>query len=211
MVQKWATFEDRVRAMAQNIWGRECKPGRIGGVNIDGVVPLGPEIVNLIEITEERELHKVREDIVKLQTAKAAAFADGRLARCFCVLNGAVTESMREAAKPHHIQVVSIDEFTKQFFAFDEYRNVRLKAPFGSAVDPLTGESDQTEYVSVRYIVDGRKNHATSAELADWIRGGKNIILMGEYGTGKSRCIREIFRYLGNDADKSFAIQSRWT
>ena len=111
---------------------------------------------------------------------------------------------MREAARPHHIQVVSIDEFTKQFFAFDEYREVRLRAPFGSAVDPLTGESDQTEYVRVRYIVDGRKKDVTSAELADWIREGKNIILMGEYGTGKSRCIREVFRYLGGDADRSF-------
>jgi hypothetical protein len=40
--------------------------------------------------------------------------------------------------------------------------------------------------------------------LADWIRDGKNIILMGEYGTGKSRCIREVFRHLSDEADKSF-------
>ena len=204
MTPKWATFEERVREIAQHIWGRPCKPGRIGGVNVDGVVPLGPEIINLIEITEERSLGKVRGDIVKLQTAKAAALTEGRLARCFCVLNGQVTEAMREAATPHHIQVVSIDDFTKHFFAFDDYHSVRLRAPFGSAVDPLTGESDQTEYVSVRYLVDGRKNDVSSEDLADWIRGGKNIILMGEYGKGKSRCIREVFRHLSNDADETF-------
>jgi hypothetical protein len=204
MTPKWATFEARVREIAQHIWGRPCKPRRIGGVNIDGAVTLGPEIINLIEITEERSLGKVREDIVKLQTAKAAALTEGRLARCFCVVNGQITDAMREAATPHHIQVLSIDEFTKQFFAFDDYHSVRMRAPFGSAVDPLTGESDQTEYVSVRYLVDGRKNDVTSEELADWIRGGKNIILMGEYGTGKSRCIREVFRHLSDNADVTF-------
>lgn len=204
MTQKWAKFEDRVRAIAQYIWGRPCKPGRIGGVNIDAVVSLGPEILNLIEITEERNLQKVREDIIKLQTAKAAALTEGKLARCFCVLNGHVTEAMHDAAKPHHIQIVSIDEFTKQFFAFDEYQHARVNAPFGSAVDPLTGESDQTEYVPVRYIVDGRKSDASSEDLADWIRSGRTIILMGEYGTGKSRCIREVFRHLSREADSAF-------
>ena len=201
---KWATFEARVREVASYIWGRKCVPIRIGGVNLDGVVKLDEEIQIFIEITENRTLAKVREDVLKLQTAKSTAFTEGVLARCICVIDGEVTPGMRDAGTAHNIKVWSIGEFTKQFFDFESYRVARLGAPFGSSVNPLTGMSDDTKYVPVRYIVEGKKDHVTSADIAEYLRAGRNVVLVGEYGSGKSRCIREVFRHLSNDADKSF-------
>lgn len=198
--KQWAHFEDRVREIAGYIWGRPCNPARVGGVNIDGVAILEPEIRCFVEITEERTLNKVREDVIKLQTAKSAAFSDGIMARCFCVVNGPITSAMTEAAAPHRINVLSIDDFTKHFFDFPTYQAIRADSPFGSAINPITGASDETKYVPVKYKVEGRKGDITSIELAEMIRNGHNIILLGEYGSGKSRCIREVFRHLSETA-----------
>ena len=203
-MKQWASFEERVREIAGYIWGRPCVPTRVGGVNIDGVAVLDPEIQCFVEMTENKTLNKVREDIVKLQTAKSAAFTTGVMARCFCVVNGDVTPAMKDAGAPHHIQVLSIYEFTKQFFDFSSYRHARSNAPFGSSVNPLTGEADDTEYVSVRYNVDGKKTDVSTSDIANYLRDGKNVILLGEYGSGKSRCIREVFKLLSQNADESF-------
>ena len=201
---KWANFEQRVREIASHLWGLPCEPKRIGGVNIDGVSVLDKEIYHLVEMTEERNLGKVREDIVKLQTAKNAAFANGVLARCFCVINGAPTQAMKEAGEAVNIRVLSIDEFTRLFFDFESYRVPRASAPFGSSINPITGAADDTEYVPVRYLVEGRKSSASSADIAEMLRDGRNVVLLGEYGSGKSRCIREIFRLLSSSASENF-------
>lgn len=201
---KWATFEARVREIAGYIWGRKCIPMRIGGVNLDGVVTLDDEVQIFIEMTENRTLAKVREDVVKVHTAKNTVFTQNIFARCFCVVDGDVTPAMRDAGTAHNIKVWSITEFTKQFFDFESYRVARMGAPFGSSINPLTGESDDTKYVPVRYIVEGKKDHITSADIADYLRAGRNVVLVGEYGSGKSRCIREVFRQLSHDADESF-------
>jgi hypothetical protein len=95
MAQKWADFESHVRQVAEYIWGKQCKTRKIGGVQVDGVIILDPEISVFVEMTEERTLHKVREDVAKLQIAKSAAFTTGVLARCFCVINGTVTNAMK--------------------------------------------------------------------------------------------------------------------
>ncbi|MBY5868788.1 NACHT domain-containing protein [Rhizobium leguminosarum] len=204
MKRTWASFEDRVREIAGHIWGRPCVPARVGGVAVDGVCILESELHCFVEITVERNLGKVREDVIKLQVAKAAAYREGVHARCFCIVNGPVTSAMKEAGEPHHIRVMSVDDFTKQFFDFPAYEVARAKAPFGSSINPITGEADDTKYVPVRYTVDGRKNDISSKDVADFLREGRNVILLGEYGSGKSRCIREVFRQLATSAVEEF-------
>ncbi|WP_151343465.1 NACHT domain-containing protein [Rhizobium leguminosarum] len=201
---EWASFEDQVRGVAGHIWGRPCKPNRVGGVNLDGVVVLSNEIHVFIEITEDRTLGKVRTDVQKLQTARSSAFIAGVMARCFCVINGPVTTAMKEAGAPHHVNVLSYTEYSKLFFDFDQYSVARSAAPFGSAIHPLTGETDDTKYVPVRYTVDGRRGDISSSDVADFLRQGRDIILLGEYGSGKSRCLREVFRQLTASAEKDF-------
>lgn len=202
--QEWASFEERVRAIASHIWNRPCKPGRVGGVNVDGISKLDSEVHCYVEITTERDLSKVREDIIKLSTAKSAAFHEGVMARCFCVVNGEITQAMKEAAAPNKIHVLSLSDFSRQFFDFNSYLHARLNSTFGSAINPLTGLADDTKYVPVRYNVEGKKSDISSSDVADYLRNGKNVILLGEYGSGKSRCISEVFKYLSEIHDKDF-------
>ncbi|WLS08110.1 hypothetical protein Q9314_18345 [Shinella sumterensis] len=202
--RSWSSFEDRVREMASYIWSRPCTPQRIGGVNIDGVTILDAEIQCFVEITEEKSLAKVREDIIKLHTAKNAMFAKGIMARCFCVVSGSVTPAMRDAGKEQHVHVLSFEDFSKQFFDFETYSSARKKAPFGSSINPLTGDTDETKYVPVRYTVDGKKDDISTRDVANYLLSGKNVVLLGEYGSGKSRCIREVFNILSDGAATDF-------
>jgi hypothetical protein len=152
MTSSWASFEDKVRAVASAIWNGDCKPQNIGGVAVDGVMILSRDAQILIEITEERELDKVRRDVNKLQTARNAYLAEHQsFPRCFCVVNGTITRSMLEAGEAINISVLSFDQFANIFFNFEKYSQARLAAAFSSAINPLTGAKDEREYVPVSY------------------------------------------------------------
>jgi hypothetical protein len=206
MVKTWSSFEERIRGIASFLYGKPCEPRHIGGVDIDGCVSLDPGLVVLIEMTERRSLAKAREDITKLRTAKDALASEGVFARCYCVVEGNVTRAMVEAGEPHHIIVQSAETFTKTFFDFDKYRTSRLLTPFGSAVNPLTGVKDDSEYVPVKYVVEGTNEEVETSNICDWLRAGRRIILIGEYGSGKSRCIREVFRALSEMASQDLTF-----
>jgi hypothetical protein len=152
MKKSWATFEDKVRDIASLIWGGRPSPENVGGVAVDAVLHLDPQLSVLIEITEERQLGKVRDDVTKLVTAQNALYAKRIIARSYCVVNSdTLTDGMINAGKSANIKVLTISEFSKLFFDFGSYKIVRQNAPFGSAVNPLTGEKDDTDYVPVRY------------------------------------------------------------
>lgn len=203
-MKSWANLEARVRDVASYIWTRPCVPGREAGVNVDAVLNLRPDASIFIEVTERRVLNKVREDINKLITAKLNAAARGIFAQCYSVIEGEVTSSMKEAGKEHFVQVLSVREFEKLFYDFETYRHARNDAPFGSSVNPLTGRRDESSYVPVSYVVEGTGKEVPASEIADWLSNGRHVILLGEYGSGKSRCIREIFAILAEKAQEQF-------
>ena len=58
---------------------------------------------------------------------------------------------MIETGDANKVKVMSIDDFMNLFFKYDSYKTLRATKPFGSAVNPLTGESDETDYIPVTY------------------------------------------------------------
>jgi hypothetical protein len=205
MKPAWTTLEEKVRGIAALIWGRPATPEHIGGVDVDAVIHLDPQLTILIEITMERNLGKVREDVHKFLTAQNSLQARRVIARSYCVIDARdVTNGMIEAGKEVGVTVLTFENFARQFFDFDQYKHVRLNAPFGSAVNPLTGEKDDTEYVPVRYRLDNGGADYDTGEIADHLRAGRHVILLGEYGSGKSRCVRELFRHLAETATGDF-------
>jgi hypothetical protein len=76
---------------------------------------------------------------------------------------------------------------------YDSYFNLRSKLPFGSAIDRKSGKPDKSEYVDVEYSsLDGRRSYNIS-DITKLLLRGETVILLGDYGTGKSRCIQETF------------------
>jgi hypothetical protein len=173
-------------------------------VNVDAVLTLRPDASIFIEITERRVLNKVREDVNKLITAKINAAARGIFAQCYAVIEGEVTPSMREAGKDHFVTVLSVREFEKMFYDFDNYKYARMQSPFGSSVNPLTGRRDESSYVPVSYVVEETGKEVSATAIAEWILDGRHVVLLGEYGSGKSRCLREIFNILSEVAHEKF-------
>ena len=197
-IKGWATFEDSVRGIASQIWASPAVSERVAGVALDCVVRVNAELAILIEVTEERDLGKIREDVSKLVVAKNHMFnMEHVFARCYCVVNAeTVTSSMVEAGSSQRIRVLTFRQFRQMFFSFDRYENARKQRQFGSAVDPVTGASDDLPYVSVKYSLAGSERFLTMMDIANLLLGGKRIILIGDYGSGKSRCVRELFYHL---------------
>ena len=196
MSSSWIGFEKQVREIAGAIYSQPCTLGQVGGVDIDGVIDAADDIKVLIEITKRKDgLKKVREDVIKLRTAKDALQTQNIHARCYCIFEGDVTNAMKGAADPHGISVLSLEKFAQIFFDFDQYRNARENVAFGSAVNPLTGEKDDSDYVAVTYQIDQSKEVSVD-QICGLLKQQRKIVLLGEYGSGKSRCFRQVFKEL---------------
>ena len=201
MQPSWASFEDKVRAVASAIWNGNCSPANIGGVDLDGVIILSDDAQIFIEMTEERDVNKVRTDVIKLQTARTAYLQENQsYPRCYCVVNGSITRAMRDAGAPHRINVLSFAEFSAIFFDFDKYKFAREQAAFGSAINTLTGTKDDRQYIPVTYLMNGTSKVLGLSDIAGLLNDGRRLVLLDEYGTGKSRCYGELFKYLASNA-----------
>ncbi|SDG27975.1 hypothetical protein [Bosea robiniae] len=205
MIQpKWQNFEDQIRGIATLIFGQNCTQGRIAGVNFDGVIERNDQETIAIEISQQNDLDKVRQGIGRLILAKQTLMADGVLLRGYIVLSKKPTQAMIDAAAAAKITVASAGQFAALFFQFPKYKNARLSASFGSSVNPLTGESDTVRYVPVSYQRIDNGKDIEIADICELLLSGKNIVLLGEYGSGKSRCVRESFSKLAETWDLTF-------
>lgn len=81
MATSWNTLEDHVRGIAELRWNAPCKPEHIDGVDFDGVVKVASDEIILIEITKERALEKVRNDINKIAPTKLRLATQGFVCR----------------------------------------------------------------------------------------------------------------------------------
>lgn len=201
---KWRTFEEQVRGIAALIFGHPCNPGRIAGTNFDGVIKNGDLETVVIEISLQNDLDKVRQGITRLTLARQTLAAEATLLRGYIVLSKTPTQAMLDAASAAKMIVVSVNQFAAIYFEFPRYKDTRLAASFGSSIDPVTGKIDTVRYVPVTYERVGGGSDISIPEIAQLLLSGHNIILLGEYGSGKSRCIREVFSHLADIWGETF-------
>lgn len=205
MSRNWKQLEDHVRGIAELRWKTACKPEHLQGVDVDGVVRVSDGEIVLIEITKERNLDKVRSDLSKLLPIRLNLSTQGIICRCYIVLSEEPTNSMTEAGVLNHIPVISISQFEREFFDFRAYHNLRLDLPFGSAVDSKTGSNDSRAFINVKYAEKHRDNRLDIQEISNKLRRGGRIVLVGDFGTGKSRCIKEVYAKLSTQTKESGA------
>lgn len=193
MSNSWKQLEDYVRTLAQVIWGCHFHPERIGGVNFDATAKISEEERVLIEVTEEFDLDKIRSDVAKIGAIKLKMAADMVVAKSFIVLSKPPTQGMVDIGAEHKITVCSSEEFASIAFNYRSYRELRLLKTFGSSIDPITGQPDNNTYIPVTYLTESRTKTVTIDEICTSLYRKNIIVLLGDYGTGKSRCIREVF------------------
>jgi len=189
----WQEFEKNVKELSSYIWSCNAVNETVNGVKFDCVLKPKDNYWILVEITEDESLTKVRTDISKLATARPFLFSQNIYAECFIVMRNEPTETMQTTGSGLFISVLSYSSFSKRFIDYSSYVFARNKKVFGSSVNPLSGEPDSNNYTPVFYQNLRTKKDVSLKDIARCISDGKRMILLGNYGTGKSRCIRELF------------------
>lgn len=193
MSTNWKSLENHVQGIAALRWNALCRPEHIDGVDFDAVVRVSADELIIIEITKERTLQKVRDDLNKIMPTKIRLATQGIICRGYVVLDEEPTLSMIEAGQNVHVTVCSSREFERSFFDFSAYHSLRLALSFGSAIDSKTGENDPRQFIPVRYEeLGGSATLSVNDLVAKLLRSAK-VVLTGDFGTGKSRCVREVY------------------
>lgn len=188
---RWQDVETAVRELAEAVWAVPCHPETIAGVKVDAVLRIRPDYMVLIEISKRNGLDKLRDDLAKFAMCKSALMAQGVYAECYFVTSGDES-SLVASGDAVNVGVFSVDSFASKFVGSKQYLFARAKRPFGSAVNPDTGESDTADYTPISYVDSDGTRYGVD-ELAKALLDGQRFILLGEFGTGKSRCMKELF------------------
>lgn len=202
----WQKTEDEVRRIASYIWNRPATTQMIAGVKCDCVLELDSDSLIIIEITEQASLEKVREDIIKLRAVRSALLAEEKYSKCYFVMQDKPTDSMRATGKTNKIEVLSINEFRNLYFDFSSYVYRRRQQSFGSLIDSITGKPEENKYIRVAYIDVHTGKQYDIDEIINCLKNGRKIILKGDFGVGKSRCIKQLFETICNQDDFYNAI-----
>lgn len=200
MNTSWKALEGFVQSVASLRYGSPCRSEHISGVDVDGVIHLNADEKVLIEITENMTLDKVRQDVAKIAAVRMGMLVNGISCKAFVVMDGEPTPSMVELGTASKVTVLSVKDFESDFFAYDAYVRLRKEQPFGSAVDSETGRNDQRSYIEVSLSDKDLHKSVDVRGLCDALKRGEKIVAVGDYGTGKSRLVREVFEKLSTEA-----------
>lgn len=136
----WQSSETAVRNIANYRWNCNAVAETISGIKCDCILKPGADHWIAIEITEERDLQKVRADILKLRTIKYSLMNEDIYCQCYMVMKDIPTDSMRQSGESQKIKVVSLQEFQKEYFDYNSYLHIRSQKLFGSLINIDTGE-----------------------------------------------------------------------
>ena len=189
----WQEFEDNIRSIAGFRWNCNAVAETIAGVKCDCVLKPEPNKWVIIEITKEESLEKVRTDIAKLNIVRHDLFARNIFSECYIVMEKKPTDSERQSADAVYIKLRSADEFRNEYFEYNNYIHRRRQKPFGSLINIETGEPENNVYVGVTYRNNKSGKELYIKDIIDLLKKGRRVVLKGDYGLGKSRCIKQIF------------------
>jgi energy-coupling factor transporter ATP-binding protein EcfA2 len=198
----WQKFEKNVKTLASFIHNCDAQKENINGVDFDCVIKKEHDLWIIVEVTENETLNKVRTDIAKFAACKQFLFSQEIYSKFYLVLKNEPTNSMKTTANGAKIKVISYESFSKDFFDINSYRFARNQKIFGSSVNPISGKPDTHSYTPVHYENENSKKELSLIDISKYLKDGKRLVMLGNYGTGKSRCIRELFQVLDTNSTK---------
>ncbi len=192
----WRELEKNVREVAEKLWNRSAQSKVLCGVQIDCVVEIQADYVCLVEVTEEYDLQKVRNDITKLDTVSHGLLAQNIYSKKFIVLKKEPTKAMYEAGYSMQVEVISYTTFEKMWFNYNDYIYRRKGCAFGSVIDIESGLPESSSIYVPVYYYDSTGAKYTIDDIAKKLQQNAIIILKGGFGTGKSLCVKNLFDIL---------------
>lgn len=192
----WQDIEEQVRKISTRIWGKTAISKVVEGVQIDSFVEKKSDYYCLVEVSKNNTLEKVRTDISKLSVVGTNLLGKGIYTEKYIVLSDTPTSSMRTTGEGANIKVLSLLEFEQSWFNYDLYVSKRLNQSFGSLIEIESGKKENDVYIPVHYLDVKTGEQYDIDAIAKKLIKGTRIILKGGFGTGKSRCVKELFERL---------------
>lgn len=189
---KHSEFENKVREYAAIRFGHPFRPEHLAGIDFDCVASPQTDYKIIVEATQNHTLEKVRGDTARLQIVRQKLIGEGIYAKVYLVLGKEPTNYMQEGGKAANVEVLSFSTFYRQWYDSRAYNAARKEKPFGSAFRDGEIGPDKRPYIPV-YFESHDGQRFTISEIARRIRNGERMVLTGEFGTGKSRAIQQLF------------------
>ena len=192
-------FENEVRRIARALWpGAEFQGAiMLDGREIDGVFQT-EDCIHVVEATTSRRKEKAQQDITKLDKilGKLQRVDKTRASRGWFVTRDEPTAEQRKVAeKNHNIINLSFSQFQAKLINSWAYLDARGNYPFGSVRDPATGKhpSQDIAYIPLDMVQVDTKEIVSRNALLSLMMQECAVVLLGDYGAGKSMTLREIY------------------
>lgn len=196
-------FESHVRRIARYLWPSAHGEARmISGQERDGYFET-EECKYIIEATCDRKKAKAEKDANKIkQFILDEKKKDDKPIVGYLITKDDPTAEQVEIVRSIKnkaniiINIVSFPQFEAKIVDIEDYIRLRNKYKFGSIYDPASGKySDSLKYIDGT-ARDANNNIWPAEKIARHIAQGEGIVLIGDYGAGKSMTLREVFRNL---------------
>ena len=192
-------FENEVRRIARALWpGAEFQGAiMLDGREVDGVF-LTEDCIHVVEATTSRRKEKAQQDVSKLDKTlnKLQRRDKTRASRGWFVTRDEPTAEQRKVAeKNHNIFSLSFSQFQAKLINSRAYLEARGNYPFGSVRDPATGKHPGQElaYIPLDMVRVDNKEIVSRNDLLSLMNQECTVVLLGDYGAGKSMTLREIY------------------
>jgi hypothetical protein len=194
-------FEDEVRRIARLLWPAAEYGGAsiVDGRERDGIF-VTEDNVHIVECTVSRRKEKAEEDVKKIfhLVKKLRSLYAAKGIRGWFVTLQEPTADQRGVVSKHaeFIVAVSFDQFRSRLVDAKTYLDVRSKYPFGSVRDPEGKAVDQLDFVPLDLVQADSGKLWGLKESEEGLLQGLRVVLLGDYGAGKSTTLRELFHRL---------------
>jgi NACHT domain len=196
-------FEAEVLNLARALFAPEESfqgAAYLDGAERDGIF-ITSESVVIVECTVSRRKDKAEKDGKKLRQAcdRSVRSNPYKSIKGYFVTRDEPTADQRSVISRLGAPIVacSIDQLRAMLINSAEYLSARDQYPFGSAQDPTTGDFRSLgSYVPLLLsrIDDG--SLSSIEDIGSNLICGARIVLVGDYGAGKSMTLRELFKKL---------------
>jgi len=195
-------FEDEVRRIARELWpSAEFSASTIvDGQERDGVFET-EDCIHVVEATTSRRKEKAKEDIAKLTSllGKLKRRSGTRAVKGWWITRDEPTADQRKISDKHRdsVNTLSFSQFQARLIDSRDYLNARDNYVFGSVRDPATGQPEPAiAYVPLDLVRSDSSELVSTAGMVALLAEGRTLVLLGDYGAGKSMTLREIYREL---------------
>ena len=192
-------FENEVRRIARALW----PSAEFDGATImenrerDGVF-VTEDCIHIVEATTSRSEEKAKQDLVKITKLlkKLQNKSGNRAVRGWFVTRDEPTAHQHDAARKHrsNVNTLSFSQFQARLIDSKAYLSARNDYVFGSVRDPATGQpKPDIDYVPLDLMRIDSREIIPRNDFVSLVLEGRAVILLGDYGAGKSMTLRELY------------------